>query len=183
MHIDLAGEAATLEGVLGRLDAAVSLDEVVQIARVEAHRLLKSQGVTFVVREDDKCFYLDEDAIAPLWKGQRFPINDCISGWSMINRETAVIPDIQVDPRIPQKAYRSTFVRSLLMVPIRRSDPLGAMGAYWADIHYASESEIATLERIAEAVAEAISRIGLDDAPWAPTFQLADDSALVRYSG
>jgi len=42
----------------------------------------------------------------------------CISGWTMLNRQPAVIEDIYADPRIPADAYRPTFVRSLAMVPI-----------------------------------------------------------------
>ena len=33
------------------------------------------------------CYYADEDAISPLWKGQRFPMSACISGWAMLNRQ------------------------------------------------------------------------------------------------
>src|SRR5262249_56843927 len=54
-------------------------------------------------------------AIAPLWKGQRFPMSACISGWSMLNRCPAVISDIYADSRIPHDAYRPTFVKSLVM--------------------------------------------------------------------
>jgi hypothetical protein len=55
----------------------------------------------------------------------------CISGWCMLERRAAVIPDVYQDDRIPQDAYRPTFVR-LAMVPVRQDDPIAAMGAYWA---------------------------------------------------
>ena len=38
-----------------------------------------------------------------------------------------MIPDIYVDPRIPADAYRPTFVKSLVMVPIRIKAPIGAI--------------------------------------------------------
>ena len=47
---------------------------------------------------------------APLWKGSRFPIQTCISGWAMLNGKAAVIPDIYRDQRIPHSLYRRTFV-------------------------------------------------------------------------
>ncbi len=50
----------------------------------------------------------------------------------MLNRQIAVIPDIYLDPRIPHEAYRPTFVKSLVMVPVREADPIAAIGAYWA---------------------------------------------------
>ncbi len=48
--------------------------------------------------------------IGPLWKGQRFPMSACISGWSMPElRGTAVIEDIFADP-IPMTPIARTFV-------------------------------------------------------------------------
>ena len=77
-------------------------------------------------------FEIREDAMAPLWKGHAFPIENCIGGWSMLNRQSASIPDIYVDQRVVHDKYRSTFVKSLLMVPIGAADPVGAIGNYWA---------------------------------------------------
>ena len=106
------------------LASARSLDDVTRIVRSSARELTHADGVSFVLKEDGNCYYADEDAIAPLWKGSRFPLQSCISGWSMLNRQIAVIPDIYLDPRIPHEAYRPTFVKSLVMVPVRqvRSD-------------------------------------------------------------
>jgi hypothetical protein len=50
----------------------------------------------------------------------------------MTERRSAVVPDIYKDNCIPQDAYKPTFVRSLVMVPVRQDDPIAAMGAYWA---------------------------------------------------
>ena len=111
--------------------------------RVEASRRTGAQGATFVLREDDRCFYADEDAIAPLWKGQRFPIATCISGWAMLHDETAVVPDITVDERIPLEAYLPTFVRSLVMVPVGSPTPVAAIGAHWSHHYHATPDEIA----------------------------------------
>jgi signal transduction histidine kinase len=94
---------------------------------------------------------VDEDAIEPLWKGRRFPLSACISGWSMVNRRSVVIQDIYQDPRIPLDAYRPTFVKSLAMVPIGKEDPVGAIGNYWARNHTPDSQELRLLETLAEA--------------------------------
>jgi GAF domain-containing protein len=159
-----------MRNVAPALDRALTLAEVGEIVRVEARRLTLAQGATFVLREHDKCFYADEDAIAPLWKGQRFPITACISGWAMLHAETAVVPDLQLDERIPLEAYLPTFVRSLVMAPVGSPTPVAAIGAYWSSRHTATKHEVRALERLATATATAIHRIGLADAPWAPTF-------------
>ena len=157
------------EGLVA-LEVAASLDGIGEIVRKEARRRTGAQGATFVLREADRCFYADEDAIAPLWKGQRFPITSCISGCAMLHDETAVVPDISVDSRIPIEAYLPTFVRSLLMVPVGSPTPVAAIGAYWSRRYRATPDEIASLEDLAAQTADAIRRVGLDDAPWAPTF-------------
>ena len=162
---------ASLSAYEQRLSAAAGLDEVLAVVRAAARELAGSDGATVVLREGHVCFYADEDAIAPLWKGQRFPMTECISGWAMLHRTPAVVPDITVDDRIPQEAYRPTFVESLAMVPIGRRDPLGAIGVYWARQHRAAPAVIAALDLLADATAEALVRVGLADVPWAPNFR------------
>jgi GAF domain-containing protein len=112
------------------VSAASSLEEIISSVKRTARAGTGADGVSFVLRDGNQCHYVDEDSIAPLWKGLRFPMSACISGWSMLHRQAVAIPDITVDLRIPQDAYQSTFVRSLVMVPIRSSAPVGAIGAY-----------------------------------------------------
>ena len=115
-----------------------------------------------MLRKGNHCYYADEDAIAPLWKGRQFPIETCISGWAMLNRQHVVIPDIYSDDRIPHDAYRPTFVKSLMMVPVRREDPIAAIGAYWATYHVATPVEIGVLQSLADAAALALYNVQLD---------------------
>ncbi len=55
--------------------------DVMGIVQREARALTAADGVTFVLREGDRCYYAEENAIAPLWKGRRFPMSACVSGW------------------------------------------------------------------------------------------------------
>ena len=148
-----------------RLARATRFEEVTRIVRLFARRLSGADGVTFVLRDGDRCYYADESAIGPLWKGRRFPLTSCISGWVMTNRQAVAIPDVYADPRIPHAAYRPTFVKSLAMVPVRETDPIAAIGAYWATGHLASEHELRILEVLADASALALSRSGVPVAP------------------
>lgn len=149
------------QSVTARLRAAEDLMTVQEIVRTRARVLTHADGATFVLRDVDHCFYADEDAISPLWKGQRFPLATCISGWAMLHAQSVVIPDITQDDRIPIESYRPTFVRSLAMVPVGEGKPVAAIGAYWARHHTATAGEVAGLEGLAAAVGEAIRRIGL----------------------
>lgn len=141
------------------LSLARSLPDIQRIVRTQARELTGCDGATFVLRDNDRCYYADEDAIAPLWKGSRFPIQSCISGWAMLNRDAAVIPDIYSDSRIPHTLYRPTFVKSLVMVPIRKLDPIGAIGNYWATTHQPSEQEVHLLQALADSTSIAMENI------------------------
>ncbi len=147
--------------VIRQLSLARDLDRVMAIVRVAARELTGADGATFILREEERCYYADEDAIGPLWKGQRFPITACISGWVMLNRQTAVIEDIYADVRIPAHAYRPTFVKSLVMVPIRTESPIGAIGNYWAAPHKADAHEVKVLQALADSASVAIENVQL----------------------
>ncbi len=150
-----------LIGVVQELSLARDLPAVQDIVRHSARRLVGADGATFVLREGSLCFYADEDAIEPLWKGKRFPMDTCVSGWAMLHRRPAIIPDIYADDRIPQDAYRPTFVHSLVMVPIRTLDPIGAIGAYWAGRHQASPGEVRALQALADTTAVTLESVRL----------------------
>jgi signal transduction histidine kinase len=155
-------DAIQLLSVAGRLSACRDLASVMAVVRRSARELMRADGVTFVLREGEQVFYADEDAIGPLWKGRRFPASACVSGWAIAHRESVAIEDIYKDTRVPVEAYRPTFVNSLLMVPIRVEDPIGAIGAYWASHHLADSRQIALLESLAGFAAVAVANAELN---------------------
>ncbi len=148
-----------LEVARERLDAADSQDKVIEIVRSMARAVVSADGVTFVLRDQTQCHYVEEDAIAPLWKGQKFPMTSCISGWAMMNNKTAVVPDVFADARIPHAVYRKTFVKSLVMAPVGFGTPIAAIGAYWRDKPYISAQEAAAVEAIARMIGDALTRV------------------------
>jgi signal transduction histidine kinase len=141
------------------LSLARDLDTVMKIVRTAARQLTGADGATFVLRDNGLCYYADEDAIAPLWKGSRFPMSACVSGWAMLNRRPAVIQDIYADDRIPADAYRPTFVKSLAMVPIRTKDPIGAIGNYWAEQRQPTDNEVWMLQSLADITAVTMENV------------------------
>jgi signal transduction histidine kinase len=157
----LTGEqrAMRLVRAVQDLSLARDLDTIIDIVRRAARSLCAADGAAFVLRDGDKCYYVDEDAIGPLWKGQRFAMNSCISGWAMLNRRPAAIEDIYADERVPHDAYRPTFVKSLVMAPIRASDPIGAIGIYWAGTRAATEAEVELLQALADSTSVAMENV------------------------
>lgn len=151
----------TLVCDIQRLSMCRDLTEIVDIVRHAARKLAGADGATFVLRDGDRCHYVDENAISPLWKGKRFHMSTCISGWVMINCAAAIIPDIYKDARVPHDAYRPTFVKSLAMVPIRAQSPMGAIGVYWATPHHTSIEELALITSLADATSLAMENVQL----------------------
>lgn len=141
------------------LSLARDLDRVREIVRRAARELTGADGATFVLREGANCHYADEDAIGPLWKGKRFPMQSCVSGWVMAHRQPVAIVDIYNDARVPVDAYRPTFVKSLAMVPIRRAEPIGAIGNYWASPHSPSGTELELLQALADSTSVAMENV------------------------
>jgi signal transduction histidine kinase len=156
-----ATQLARLVRAVQDLSQARSLSDVQTVVRTAARELAGADGATFVLREGDEVHYADEEAIEPLWKGRRFPIDHCISGWAMTHGSAVVIDDVRLDDRIPQDAYRPTFVRSLVMVPIRPDDPLGAIGTYWAESRTPSPATVEVARALADSTAIAMEHVQL----------------------
>lgn len=151
--------AECLVGVVQELSLARDLPTIMKIVREAARELTGADGASFVLREGDLCYYAEENAIGPLWRGQRFPMSACVSGWVMLHREAAVIEDIYEDARVPVEAYEPTFVRSLAMVPIRTRAPIGAIGNYWSGRHRATARELRLLQALADSTSVAMENV------------------------
>jgi PAS domain S-box-containing protein len=144
-----------------QLSSAQSLDMVQDIVAKSARKLIGADGATLVFRDHGYCSYVNEDAIQPLWKGKKFPMDSCISGWVMKHKKPVVIEDIFSDDRIPKDVYEPTFVKSLAMVPVNINEPVGAIGNYWKESYTPTETEMQLLQTLADAAARAIENINL----------------------
>jgi len=141
------------------LSQAHNMNRVMEIIRAAARALTGADGATFILKEGQHCYYADEDAIGPLWKGQRFPINESVSGWAMLNQKPVVIEDVYAEPGIMADVYRPTFVKSLVIVPIRTGDPVGAIGNYWATRRMPTTQEVWLLQSLADITAKTIENV------------------------
>ena len=145
-----------LQDATARLGAARRLEEALEILREHARGIAQSDGVTIVRRDGDHVAYVGEDAMAPLWTGQSFPIESCISGLAILARRPILIPDIAEDERVPQPLYQSTFVRSMAMFPLGAGSPAAALGVYWARPHAIDLGAMQLLEMLTQAMTSAM---------------------------
>lgn len=117
-----------------RLASTDHIADILEILRAEARAIAQADGVAVVVREDSRVRYVGEDAISPLWTGQSFPIERCISGIAMLKRRPIMIPNVAADIRVPYSAYLGTFVKSMAMFPLGAPVPVAALGLYWREV-------------------------------------------------
>jgi GAF domain-containing protein len=155
----LLGRWKALTEAIDRLSKARSLDDAVEVVRTCARLIADAEGITFVLREGGKVRYVAEDAVSPLWTGQSFPIESCISGIAMLNRQPVIIPDIHADPRVPLSAYLSTFVQSMAMFPVGIGEPVAAIGAYWGETGEIDPGAIRLMSALARSVSAVLETI------------------------
>jgi signal transduction histidine kinase len=147
-----------------QLATASALTDVIAIVRSTARAISGADGVCFVLREGERCHYVDEDAIAPLWKGQRFAMDCCIAGWCMAHDKTAVVTDVFADERVPVDAYRPTFIKSMVLVPVRTTEPVGAIGFYWGKTRSFAVEDLALIEALGRSASAAFAAVQAQEA-------------------
>jgi signal transduction histidine kinase len=144
--------------VVQQLSATHDLATILATVARAARELTGADGATVALR-DPGHDHADEDPRAPLWNGQPFPLDGYLAGWVIRHAETVALDDVHADDRFSGEAGRQTAVRAALAVPIRRTDPVGAVAAYWAGPHRASDTELRLLHSLADATAVAIANL------------------------
>ncbi|MGM3309349.1 sensor domain-containing diguanylate cyclase [Anabaena sp. WFMT] len=153
-----------LLAVVQELCSAHTLEEITKIVLVAVRKLTSSDGATFVLSDNGFSYYVDEDAISPMWKGQRFPMDTTISGWVIRNCQPGIIADVSVDPRSSHYFYENTFIKSMAMVAICTKGgiaAIGAIGTYWGQHHQPTHEEVKLLQLLADSTAIAMDNIAI----------------------
>lgn len=154
-------ETTALMAASRDLSQAFRLDDVLRTLCRVARELVRAEGAAFVFAAGEQVHYAEEDAIGPLWKGQRFRADMCVSGWVIATRKTIVIEDIYAHPHVPHDTYRPTFVRGLALSPVGHAEPLGALGVYWRETYRPTEEQVRLLETLADIGAIAVQNAQL----------------------
>lgn len=145
-----------LISAIQELSRARSVHEIHRVMSRTARRLVRSDGSGLVLVEGAFGHYVDEEGTGPGWRGRRIPLDSCLSGWCVRRRRPVAVEDVRSDIRLPVAPYWSTPVTSLVMVPVRSRDPIGALAAYWADRHRASEADVRLLQALADSASLAV---------------------------
>ncbi len=146
---------ATIEA----LKRADTIADVVDIVRDSARAIANADGITIVRRIGGRVHYIAEDAIGPLWTGQDFPIEQCVSGLAMLAHEPILISNITLDSRVPQHLYLQTFVRSMAMFPVGIGEPVASVGLYWQRTGRIDDETVALFESLARSMGAVLYNI------------------------
>jgi two-component system sensor histidine kinase/response regulator len=149
--------AGAVEGIAGVRDLA----GLAGIVCAAARRLTGADGACLVLRDGETCRYVGEDAIGPLWAGRRFPLDASAAGWVIRHAAPLTLDDVADDPRVPPDLYEGTFVRGLCVVPVGRTQPLGAIGCYWAEPHRTRDEAVDLAQALADATAVGLANLDL----------------------
>ena len=152
-----------LQQASAALSSAQTFEAILEVLRSAARRIADADGVAVVRREGDMVAYVGEDSISPLWTGQRFPIERCISGLAMLAREPIAIADIEADNRVPLSAYLATFVKSMAMFPLGTPVPVAALGLYWCEVRPLGRDVAALIGLLSQSANAAFERIAIGE--------------------
>lgn len=152
----LNGHIRELVTIVQQLASTRDLQSILDAVKTSARRLVGADAAAIIFCSGAEVQYIDEEALGPQWKGRVFPLAACVSGAAIVNRSPVVIDDIDLDRRTDLEAYRSTFVKSLAMVPMQSVEPIGAIGVYWAQSRKLGADDLQLLTMLADAAAIAI---------------------------
>jgi diguanylate cyclase (GGDEF)-like protein len=142
--------------VIQDLALARTAPEIHRVVSRTARRLTRADGSGLVLVDGAFARHVDEDGTGPGWKGRRIPLDSDITGWCVRNRRSVVVPDVRDDIRLPVAPYWSTPVTSLVAVPIRARQPIGALINYWTEPHAADAESTRWLQMLADSASLAL---------------------------
>ncbi len=128
-----------------------------------ARKVAQSDGATFVLREDgDMGHCVAESAETPQFTGRRFPLETGLTGRVILSGEPVTIADINNHPWVKPGTYDPATLTSLAIVPIRRTQPIGAICLYWRGReHIPVPEELAILQALADLTSVAWENVRL----------------------
>ncbi len=142
-----------LAQVVQALSQAHDIATIVPLVRQAAAALVGADGASFVLRDGDQ-FHSSEGPSSVPTQGAEYA--DYVCAWTMLHREPLVVADTTKDPRFDPASFDSTLVRSVLAVPLRAHQPVGAICVHWEAAHAATPEDVRILQALADATSVAI---------------------------
>jgi len=118
--------AARLSGVVSAQQEMLSMlndpQQVMQLAVNRTPDVTNSAGAVVELAEGDQLVYRAASGPAARHIGLRIPIDDSISGSSIIEQRPIRCDDVDLDPRVNSAAARMIGIRSLIVAPLMHGE-------------------------------------------------------------
>jgi diguanylate cyclase (GGDEF)-like protein/PAS domain S-box-containing protein len=157
----VSDEARIVFDVLDRLSSIRNAQGVVDTLKSAARTLAGADDALVMLRDGASVHYVNEEGSRNPGERRRLPLESCVSGWVILNRQWAVVEDIASDGRNFRTARPGGSMKSLAAFPIRSADPVGALEVYWKDCGSPDPAVLNTLQTLANAAAIAIENARL----------------------
>ncbi|MBU1172480.1 MAG: PAS domain S-box protein [Proteobacteria bacterium] len=148
-----------LTQVVQDLSTVRSIGPIMDIVRSAAQELLQSDRATFVLKEGARYHYKQPDDMEQPIREKCLPMQQCISDWAIRRKERLIIEDVTLEKNIPDGLNRPVNVTSLIIIPIRIKDPVGAIGVYWIKLHKPTREDLQILQALVDSTSVAMERV------------------------
>lgn len=148
-----------LVAAIQELTEAHNLDGAMGVVKVYARRIAGPGSAVFVFLKEGDRFFVNEELLEETWGEDERTYAMWLSNWVMSNRKPAVIEDLNNADWIPADIFRSPFIKSMAVMPMRAIDPVGVIGCYWQTNHHLTEIEHQLIQALADAAARTIENI------------------------
>ena len=154
-------EARIVFDVLDRLSSTRGAQGVVDILKSAVRTLAGADDASVMLRDGASVHCVNEEAPWNAVERSRLPLDSCVSGWVILNRQWAIVEDIASDGRNFRMARPGGAIKSLAAFPIRSADPVGALEVYWKNCGSPDPAVLNTLQTLANAAAIALENARL----------------------
>jgi diguanylate cyclase (GGDEF)-like protein/PAS domain S-box-containing protein len=148
-----SAELGRLVDVVQDLSLARNAARIVEIIQKAGKSLLRADAAFLLLRNAAHWYYADDANVAAPGAQEGRSAGSFLAGLVMASGEKLSVADLGADARIPAALTSALRMKSALVVPIRPSDPVGAIGVYWAQRHLPGDDELRLLQALAEAAA------------------------------
>ncbi len=145
--------------LINALQDIISVKNSIDLRKIilrAAQKLTNSDGVIFVVNENNFCNYIAENSGEHILRGKKIPIESSICGWALLNKKSVVIDDINEDKTVKQNEYKNTSIKSLIILPIGIDLPKKAIAMYWNEKNIATSIDLYHLQLLTKSAFKAI---------------------------
>ena len=147
-------------------EASGDFDRVLEAVVEGALRTMsRAEGAVVEWVEGDEMVYRAAAGAAKGQEGLRLSIHSSLSGFAVLNGQSVLCPDTDLDPRVDREACRRIGVRAMVIVPLRdEAGVVGVLKIFASQPDALSEVELLTTQLLAGPINAGMTRVAMKTA-------------------